>query len=155
MKISDGIIITLTHKFSLPNLIIHYLEEVLKHITNISDAEHAYLRCSVFQLMSIYYTLNPCKIAVKIDNLQAVAYPKMLYENYFFYGKLSNHKILLLKIFRLYCKQFMLWMWGSYGTYTMCDMKVSVILITICDRACENRPCERKKLPIFSVFAVS
>ena len=25
----------------------------------------------------------------------------------------------------------------------------------ICDRACENQPCERKKMPIFSVFAVS
>ena len=25
----------------------------------------------------------------------------------------------------------------------------------ICDQACENRLCERKKLPIFSVFAVS
>ena len=23
-----------------------------------------------------------------------------------------------------------------------------------CDRACDNRPCERKKSPIFSVFAV-
>ena len=26
---------------------------------------------------------------------------------------------------------------------------------SICDRACENRPCERKKSPIFSVFAVA
>ena len=26
---------------------------------------------------------------------------------------------------------------------------------TICDRACKNQPCEHKKLPIFSVFAVS
>ena len=28
-------------------------------------------------------------------------------------------------------------------------------LIYICDRACKNRPCEHKKLTIFSVFAVS
>ena len=28
-------------------------------------------------------------------------------------------------------------------------------IIVICDQACENRPCERKKSPIFSVFAVS
>ena len=27
--------------------------------------------------------------------------------------------------------------------------------LNICDRACKNQPCERKKLPIFSVFAVS
>ena len=27
--------------------------------------------------------------------------------------------------------------------------------IAICDWACENQPCEHKKSPIFSVFAVS
>ena len=28
-------------------------------------------------------------------------------------------------------------------------------IIILCDQAYENRPCERKKSPIFSVFAVS
>ena len=45
------------------------------------------------------------------------------------------------------------------------ESQVSIIIITyiplkpyfedICDWACENRPSEPKKLPIFSVFAVS
>ena len=30
-----------------------------------------------------------------------------------------------------------------------------VVYIYICDRACENRPCEHKKLPVFSLFGVS
>ena len=31
----------------------------------------------------------------------------------------------------------------------------SYITANICDRACENQPCEYKKSPIFSVFTVS
>ena len=30
-----------------------------------------------------------------------------------------------------------------------------ILIANNCDRACENRPCELKKSPIFSVFAVS
>ena len=34
-------------------------------------------------------------------------------------------------------------------------LHASLIDIALCDRACENRPCEHKKSPIFSVLAVA
>ena len=43
MKISNGIIITLTHKYSLPKSDYPFCKVGFEHIINISDAVHAYL----------------------------------------------------------------------------------------------------------------
>ena len=42
-----------------------------------------------------------------------------------------------------------------FDNMEVCERNSCVRSYHIWDRACENRPCERKKSPIFSVFAVS
>ena len=43
---------------------------------------------------------------------------------------------------------------GTFNKYYITKDHRAIHLI-LCDRACENWPCEHKKLPIFSVFFVS
>ena len=53
-------------------------------------------------------------MAVKTDDLQAVAYPKMLYANYFSLENYQTTKFYSSKLLGYTVIQFMLWMWGSY-----------------------------------------